>query len=82
MSVVVNGLGHLRITVDFCREEHPFRLGELCRAFPQAKTKVSVLILIHEISGLNAWAEGIANELAGQGFIATDPDLLRLFRTE
>ena len=42
--------------------------------YPEVKTKVSVVILIHEIFGLSDWAKEMADELAAQGFIVVAPD--------
>src|SRR5271154_2756889 len=44
--------------------------------YPEVKTKVPVVILIHEIFGLTDWAKEMADELAAQGFIVVAPDLL------
>lgn len=44
--------------------------------YPEVKSKVSVVILIHEIFGLSDWAKEMADELAAQGFIVVAPDLL------
>jgi carboxymethylenebutenolidase len=43
---------------------------------PEHKKNASLIILIHEIYGLNDWAERMADELAAQGFIVIAPDLL------
>jgi carboxymethylenebutenolidase len=47
--------------------------------YPEVKTKVPVVILIHEIFGLTDWAKEMADELAAQGFIVVAPDLLSGF---
>ncbi len=44
--------------------------------YPQAKTKVPVVVMIHEIFGLSDWAKEMADELAGAGYIVVEPDLL------
>ena len=44
--------------------------------YPQVKTKVPVVVLIHEIFGLSDWAQEMADELAGAGYIVVEPDLL------
>lgn len=42
----------------------------------KVKNKAPVVVLVHEIYGLSDWAEGMADELADQGFIVVAPDLL------
>lgn len=44
--------------------------------YPQAKTKSPVVVMIHEIYGLSDWAQEMADELAGAGYIVVEPDLL------
>jgi carboxymethylenebutenolidase len=44
--------------------------------YPQVKTKAPVVIMIHEIFGLSDWAQEMADELAGAGYIVIEPDLL------
>jgi carboxymethylenebutenolidase len=44
--------------------------------YPQVKTKAPVVVMIHEIFGLSDWAEEMADELAGAGYIVVEPDLL------
>ncbi len=45
-------------------------------AYPERKDKAPVVIVIHEIYGLTDWIRGIADALAGEGFIAIAPDLI------
>ena len=45
-------------------------------AYPERKDKAPVVIVIHEIYGLTDWIRGVADQLAGDGFIAIAPDLL------
>ncbi len=45
-------------------------------AYPERKDKAPVVIVIHEIYGLTDWIRGVADRLAGDGFIAVAPDLL------
>ena len=45
-------------------------------AFPERKDKAPVVIVIHEIYGLTDWIRAVADQLAGDGFIAIAPDLL------
>jgi carboxymethylenebutenolidase len=44
--------------------------------YPQVKAKAPVVVMIHEIFGLSDWAEEMADELAGAGYIVVEPDLL------
>ncbi len=44
--------------------------------YPQVKGKSPVVVLIHEIFGLSDWAQEMADELAGAGYIVVEPDLL------
>jgi carboxymethylenebutenolidase len=44
--------------------------------YPEVKDKAPVVILIHEIFGLSDWAQEMADDLAGAGYIVVEPDLL------
>jgi len=44
--------------------------------YPQVKAKAPVVVMIHEIFGLSDWAQEMADELAGAGYIVVEPDLL------
>jgi carboxymethylenebutenolidase len=44
--------------------------------YPQRSTKAPVVIVIHEIFGMQDWVRGVADQLAKEGFIAVAPDLL------
>ena len=44
--------------------------------YPEVAEKVPVVLVIHENRGLNDWARGLADQLAGAGYIAVAPDLL------
>lgn len=44
--------------------------------YPEANDKTTVIVMIHEIFGLTAWARDMADELAGEGYIVVAPDLL------
>jgi carboxymethylenebutenolidase len=44
--------------------------------YPQVKTKAPVVVMIHEVYGLSDWAQEMADELAGAGYIVVEPDLL------
>jgi carboxymethylenebutenolidase len=45
-------------------------------AYPQAAGKRPVVVMVHEIFGLSPWAEEMADELAGAGYVTIVPDLL------
>jgi carboxymethylenebutenolidase len=59
--------------------KHGNRTVEAFVVYPEVKTKVPVIILIHEIFGLTDWAKEMADELAAQGYIVVAPDLLSGF---
>ncbi len=44
--------------------------------YPEVKDKAPVIIVIHEIYGLTDWARSVTDELAAEGYIAIEPDLL------
>jgi carboxymethylenebutenolidase len=44
--------------------------------YPEVKDPAPVVIVIHEIFGLTAWARHAADEIAAAGYIAIAPDLL------
>lgn len=44
--------------------------------YPERSDKAPVVVVIHEIFGLTDWIRGVADQLAGAGFIAVAPDLL------
>lgn len=44
--------------------------------YPERATRAPVVIVIHEILGLTEWVRGVADQLAGAGYIAIAPDLL------
>ncbi len=52
------------------------RMLQVWVVYPQVKTKAPVVVMIHEIFGLSDWAEEMADELAGAGYIVVEPDLL------
>ena len=45
-------------------------------AYPERKDKAPVVIVIQEVYGLTDWIRAVADQLAGDGFIAIAPDLL------
>ncbi len=44
--------------------------------YPESKGKAPVVVLIHEIFGLTDWSKEMADELAAQGYVVVEPDLL------
>ncbi len=44
--------------------------------YPERATRAPVVIVIHEIFGLTDWVRGVADQLAGAGYIAIAPNLL------
>lgn len=45
-------------------------------AYPERRDRAPVVVVIHEIYGLTDWIRSVADQLAGEGFIAVAPDLL------
>jgi len=45
-----------------------------------SNAKTPVVVVIHEIFGLQTWIRGVADQLASQGYIAIAPDLLSRLR--
>ncbi|HKS66289.1 MAG TPA: dienelactone hydrolase family protein [Candidatus Acidoferrales bacterium] len=56
--------------------KHGQRKVDTLVVYPQAKDKRPVVLVIHEIFGLTDWAQEVADEIAAQGYIAIEPDLL------
>lgn len=44
--------------------------------YPEVKDKATTVVMIHEIYGLTDWAREMADELAAEGYIVVEPDLL------
>ncbi len=44
--------------------------------YPERSGKAPVVLMIHEIFGLTDWAREMADELAAEGYIVVEPDLL------
>ena len=44
--------------------------------YPERESPAPVVIVIHEIYGLNDWARSVADQLAAEGFLAVAPDFL------
>ena len=49
--------------------------------YPERKDKASVVIALHENTGINTWTRTVADQLAADGFIGIAPDLTTMFRT-
>jgi carboxymethylenebutenolidase len=56
--------------------KHGDRTVQAFVVYPEVSSKAPVIVLIHEIFGLSDWAKLIADELAAQGYIVVEPDLL------
>ncbi|MGH9734978.1 MAG: dienelactone hydrolase family protein [Candidatus Acidiferrales bacterium] len=61
---------------EWVKVRHGNRVVDTFVAYPQAKDKRPVVLVIHEIFGLTDWAQLMADEIAEQGYIAVEPDLL------
>ncbi len=44
--------------------------------YPERSDNAPVVVVIHEIYGLNDWARAVADQIAAEGFIAIAPDML------
>jgi carboxymethylenebutenolidase len=47
--------------------------------YPEVKDRAPVVVMIHEIFGLSDWAREMADEVAAEGYIVVEPDLLSGF---
>jgi carboxymethylenebutenolidase len=56
--------------------KHDNRAVETFVAYPEAKDKTPVVLVIHEIFGMSDWVQEVADEFAAAGYIAVAPDLL------
>ncbi len=56
--------------------QHDGRTVQTFVAYPEAKGKTPVVLVIHEIFGLTDWAQDVADQVAAAGYIAIAPDLL------
>jgi len=56
--------------------KHGDRTVQAFVVYPEVSKKAPLVVLIHEIFGLSDWAKEMADELAAQGFIVVEPDLL------
>ena len=61
---------------EWVKIRHGKRVVDTFVAYPQASDKRPVVLVIHEIFGLTDWAQLVADEIAAQGYIAVEPDLL------
>ena len=59
--------------------KHGSRTVQAFVVYPEVKDKAPVIVMIHEIFGLSDWAKEMADELAAQGYIVVEPDLLSGF---
>ena len=48
--------------------------------YPTTKAKAPVVVVVHEIFGLQTWVRGVADQVAADGFIAIAPDILSRVR--
>jgi carboxymethylenebutenolidase len=44
--------------------------------YPEAKTKATAVVVIHEINGMTDWVQSLTDQLAEAGYVAIAPDLL------
>jgi carboxymethylenebutenolidase len=61
---------------EFVPIKHGDRTVEAFVVYPEVSHKAPVIVMIHEIFGLSDWAKLMADELAAQGYIVVEPDLL------
>lgn len=59
--------------------KHGTRTVQAFVVYPESKAKTPVIVMIHEIFGLTDWAKEMADEVAAQGYIVVEPDLLSGF---
>lgn len=48
--------------------------------YPSTRTRAPVVVVVHEIFGLQTWVRGVADQVAADGFIAVAPDFLSRVR--
>jgi carboxymethylenebutenolidase len=58
---------------------HDSRTVQALVVYPEVKGKAPVVVMIHEIFGFSDWAKEMADEVAAEGFIVVEPDLLSGF---
>ena len=61
---------------EWVKIRHGGRVVDTFVVYPQASDKRPVVLVVHEIFGLTDWAQLVADEIAAQGYIAVEPDLL------
>jgi carboxymethylenebutenolidase len=61
---------------EYVTVKHGDRAVKAFIVFPEVKNKAPAVLVIHEIFGLSDWIRGVADQLAGAGYIAIAPDLL------
>jgi carboxymethylenebutenolidase len=59
--------------------KHGDRTVQAYVVYPEVKGKAPVVVMIHEIFGLTDWAKEMADEVAAEGYIVVEPDLLSGF---
>ncbi len=64
---------------EYVAVKHDGRTVNTLVVYPEVSNKAPVVLLIHEIFGQSDWAKEMADELAAQGYIAVEPDLLSGF---
>jgi carboxymethylenebutenolidase len=55
---------------------HGARRVQCFVVYPEVKDKATAVVMIHEIFGLTDWACEMADELAAEGYLVIEPDLL------
>lgn len=48
--------------------------------YPSNRNRAPVVVVVHEIFGLQSWVRGVADQVAADGFIAIAPDFLSRIR--
>ncbi len=48
--------------------------------YPKSGGKAPVVVVVHEIFGLSTWVQGVADQVAAEGFVAIAPDLISRVR--
>ena len=61
---------------EYVQVKHGSRTVQVFVDYPQVSRKAPVVLMIHEIFGLTDWAKEMADEIAAEGYIVVEPDLL------
>src|SRR5438309_528119 len=61
---------------EWVQVKHGDRTVHAFVVYPEAKTKATAVVMIHEIFGMSDWVQLAADEMAAAGYIAIAPDLL------